>query len=153
MRKSKVLLPGKIYFFESSIEFSDWTTYIDEDTNDCADYQLVRLDYAIARLLEERAKLVQSPSAPVYLSDFLPNYDPNADHTEGFKAAMEEAEWSNNTISQRPDIEVLYDEIGALYKRLSGHAEHWSDCATNNSPALKPEACDCGGCDGTAVQT
>ncbi len=35
------------------------------------------------------------------------------------------------------------DGLGAGVARDPGHADHWSDCATNNAPAYPAGPCDC----------
>ena len=41
------------------------------------------------------------------------------------------------------ELESLREELAEAYIALSGRADHSSDCATSNAPAMKPGPCDC----------
>lgn len=56
----------------------------------------------------------------------------------------------DNDISTAKNLVLYSNEIGRLrellasaYVELSGKANHSSDCATSNSPAMTPGKCDC----------
>lgn len=45
-------------------------------------------------------------------------------------------------LEQKP-IGILREELAEAYRKLSGHENHRSDCATSVAPAYDPSPCDC----------